>query len=483
MITQTCEENRGGHSIHFLQRLERADGEAAELAIRLYHDPEILRVSLWRMELPKDVERVAVSLDPEDKGPYLVATATGRFVTCLGRGMSTRGLYFIPCARMLAHLAENTQWRERRAFARSLVGEGGSVGDLLPLMLERGDGMSKEEMIGLSALQPVLKLFMFKEMVRAVIDVDDFSRTLLLYKRFDMKSKVQVRALRAYWKFYFSVGHLALLTAMDGPRGLEKALQLKPSAVMGLFSVLLTSGSPATALRLAWFVGKMGATFLTDCKRMACEPDLEAEWLLGLLGLLAIGLRHSKLRSKVIKAIESAFKSVNNYPPDVLQFVRKIEEDPQRLYIQIMRALFEPEKLGKSSLTCARKAFIAGHFNVELPAMYTYKSADEVPAGLAMTHAANFSSSFHREPTAVVHLISMMPWVAECEAEDFYYPEDFLRHVREPWTPEKSIQMIECEREARGIQKTVTVEKTPGRNDPCPCGSGKKYKKCCISSH
>lgn len=27
--------------------------------------------------------------------------------------------------------------------------------------------------------------------------------------------------------------------------------------------------------------------------------------------------------------------------------------------------------------------------------------------------------------------------------------------------------------------KTVHVEKTPGRNDPCPCGSGKKYKKCC----
>ncbi len=27
--------------------------------------------------------------------------------------------------------------------------------------------------------------------------------------------------------------------------------------------------------------------------------------------------------------------------------------------------------------------------------------------------------------------------------------------------------------------KTVTVEKTAGRNDPCPCGSGKKFKKCC----
>lgn len=27
--------------------------------------------------------------------------------------------------------------------------------------------------------------------------------------------------------------------------------------------------------------------------------------------------------------------------------------------------------------------------------------------------------------------------------------------------------------------KIVVKEETPGRNDPCPCGSGKKYKKCC----
>ena len=28
-------------------------------------------------------------------------------------------------------------------------------------------------------------------------------------------------------------------------------------------------------------------------------------------------------------------------------------------------------------------------------------------------------------------------------------------------------------------KKGVTVKKTPGRNDECPCGSGKKYKQCC----
>ena len=29
--------------------------------------------------------------------------------------------------------------------------------------------------------------------------------------------------------------------------------------------------------------------------------------------------------------------------------------------------------------------------------------------------------------------------------------------------------------------KPVKAEKKIGRNEPCPCGSGKKYKKCCGS--
>jgi len=27
--------------------------------------------------------------------------------------------------------------------------------------------------------------------------------------------------------------------------------------------------------------------------------------------------------------------------------------------------------------------------------------------------------------------------------------------------------------------ETIIKGAQPGRNDPCPCGSGKKYKKCC----
>ena len=33
----------------------------------------------------------------------------------------------------------------------------------------------------------------------------------------------------------------------------------------------------------------------------------------------------------------------------------------------------------------------------------------------------------------------------------------------------------------RKVDTTIRVEKMPGRNEPCHCGSGKKYKKCCIN--
>jgi len=42
----------------------------------------------------------------------------------------------------------------------------------------------------------------------------------------------------------------------------------------------------------------------------------------------------------------------------------------------------------------------------------------------------------------------------------------------------------DIEAEEKLIEDTDKVEpikadQTAGRNDPCPCGSGKKYKKCC----
>ena len=43
------------------------------------------------------------------------------------------------------------------------------------------------------------------------------------------------------------------------------------------------------------------------------------------------------------------------------------------------------------------------------------------------------------------------------------------------FTEEKRKELYKEQKESGTIRK----EKKVGRNDPCPCGSGKKYKKCC----
>ncbi|MDY0040261.1 MAG: SEC-C metal-binding domain-containing protein, partial [Desulforhabdus sp.] len=44
------------------------------------------------------------------------------------------------------------------------------------------------------------------------------------------------------------------------------------------------------------------------------------------------------------------------------------------------------------------------------------------------------------------------------------------------------VQSYQQSRRQTSLPDQLTTEKV-GRNEPCPCGSGKKYKKCCLASH
>jgi preprotein translocase subunit SecA len=53
---------------------------------------------------------------------------------------------------------------------------------------------------------------------------------------------------------------------------------------------------------------------------------------------------------------------------------------------------------------------------------------------------------------------------------------DFFENLNSNFS--KMIMSLKIEKE-KTPQKAQVSSKKPGRNDPCPCGSGKKYKKCC----
>jgi preprotein translocase subunit SecA len=57
----------------------------------------------------------------------------------------------------------------------------------------------------------------------------------------------------------------------------------------------------------------------------------------------------------------------------------------------------------------------------------------------------------------------------------------YLMRVSVVETPKEQKYVIENKQEEEAPKKPLRKEKQIGRNDPCPCGSGKKYKKCCGS--
>jgi preprotein translocase subunit SecA len=56
--------------------------------------------------------------------------------------------------------------------------------------------------------------------------------------------------------------------------------------------------------------------------------------------------------------------------------------------------------------------------------------------------------------------------------------QDFTRHIQRKKEKELAdLQMVGGDGSG-AVKKQAVSEKKAGRNDPCPCGSGKKYKKC-----
>jgi uncharacterized protein len=95
-------------------------------------------------------------------------------------------------------------------------------------------------------------------------------------------------------------------------------------------------------------------------------------------------------------------------------------------------------------------------------------------------------------------LTETMPRLSLPEAARPHVPEviaTFLDYLRDggrlgegaDWAAQvRIIARSYAERLKPGGVKGVTIRKAPGvspvgRNDPCPCGSGKKYKKCCMA--
>lgn len=124
-----------------------------------------------------------------------------------------------------------------------------------------------------------------------------------------------------------------------------------------------------------------------------------------------------------------------------------------------------PNFIDESDAHVLLKTWISKHLNTDIASDYElYLHV------LRMVISGQKREDISREINNLGHTFE-----SEAEENDFFeIVRDVVKHTRHFQYRGKSEADLET--------KTITKEFKVGRNDPCPCGSGKKYKKCCGSA-
>jgi hypothetical protein len=462
------------HAHHFLSRLDRVSAPEVELALGLYNDVPLLKYILASSAIPEGAERVALSMADRDEGPFLVVTRDARFVTCLGRGMRVTDMPVVTRGGLDALATKGSELRRRLELARALTG--GSEGRLRKLtarILTSGADLTREEFMALTPLRAIVGATWARQLVEAVTALNQAREPLMAIK----KPHAQARdAMRAYWDLFWATAHLTLLACYDGIEGLAglpEEVQLKFVEAVSWGPV--RQGTSTTVLRAAWGIGRLGKIALAASKRAYREAKSRARLVNGFVRLVALGTRHSKLRSEVLKVIEAH----TTMPPG-----SPLETDQQML--DAMRdlgpALIErPDDFSKATVETGRRAAMVLGSARPVGSPLRFERESDVPDELATYLAANDLSNFFSEATSLIGTFTALPWVSRARAEDFYLPAALQAHSPHRDPLEHVMSFLASFRAYYGVKKNVperSNEPRVGRNDPCHCGSGKKFKRC-----
>jgi hypothetical protein len=202
---------------------------------------------------------------------------------------------------------------------------------------------------------------------------------------------------------------------------------------------------------------------LPDYKRWYVQSESSLELVDSALGLLGIGLRHRGAAAEVRKALARENRAAAEGRPAAATIPQI-----QSIIEELTALVFDrPED-------CARLHIALGRMHV------TKKTEDagELPEDITRLLTANSPATFLSSREGLVLLFASLPWVARAQPEDLYWPAEYLEAIRQDWHPEQAASVLRDTQVAYPAAEPARVQATPGRNEPCPCGSGKKYKRC-----
>jgi hypothetical protein len=462
------------HAHHFLERLDRVSRAQTEFALELYRDHEAVAYVLGRVNLPSEAARVALAIDDAREGPFVIVTRDGRFVTCLGAGMH-HDLPVVPRAQIDALLAKVAEKRARKEIAQRELRPDEEEGNLFQRIISRGSRFAREDFVALSAFEPMLGMAPYLVMIDMALECVKL-RPAMAHGAHKVVIKGSTRkTFEKLDRLEWSVAHLMVLSGAGERRNLDEILATaknNPTPTSPTFPCSAQAGS-TFFLRSAWVAARLGKGAIPSYKRTLAEGEDWMALLDGGMGLGAIGLRHAGAMAEIKRILESYGPAPP--PPEggehtALEGVRKAIAHAVLQTLENADERAETTmKIGRDFCVVPGKALAEGH-------PLRFDTPESVPDDLARTAVLSIDADVHDARVQNLMLI-VLPIAARAAAEDFYHPREVVRAWFGQWTPEESLDRLK--RFAQGPKKEgVRAEARPGRNDPCPCGSGKKWKKC-----
>lgn len=457
------------HAHHFLERLDRVTREQTEFALELYRDDAAVRFVLERAHLPPTAERVALSIDDAVEGPFVIVTRMGHFVTCLGRGMRAN-LPTVPRGQLDALLAKVADQRARREFAQRELRPGEEEGDLFERILTRGSRFAREDFRAVSAMEAMYGMEPYRSMLEIAVETLEMGNAMTTGAHRVTRMRTDTaKGLERQNRFTWAVGHLMLLSGAGERESRDEIVDLNLKSTP-TFSCS-AQGAITFVLRAAWAAARFGKATIPSYKRALEGSPSYLAAMDAAICLGAIGLRNSGSLGQVRKILEHhAAKAdpTNETPGGLRDRIAKAALDMVDTAPQQEETIL---KIGRDFAKSMSERFLPeGH-------PLRFATPEAVPDDLARTAVLAFEHNIYDADGSRL-LLAAMPTAARAQAEDFYFPRDIVRGWLGEWSPEETLGRLQTVNALLPKHEPHRATKTPGRNDPCSCGSGKKWKKC-----
>ena len=450
------------HDTHFLSRLERAADTEVRVAMSLYYDTEFKEdfVKLSHLyNLPENTDRFAVALSDSKRPSHVIMTKSGSFVTCLGPGMKMN----VPVITWNKFKGLNRKYQKIESDkAEMLAFSSGekSLGDLISRILQKsGRNMTREDFKTCMVFQPLLAPWYLEMLIDSFSAAEDLKISLQkIVRKGKIRTKREWNQVREYWNHKWIMVHTGLLAFSDITltRSILESM-MKDSELIPLW---MEDRIVPTSLMAAWVTGKLGGCMFPSAKKLLLSPVHQWDYISGTLMLTSIALRHSRYRKEVTKLLKRKIRGIGpsyiGMCEDVqTNFLSSLSE--YKTLVEIMPTAFEEVLKGDGNLS--------------------EKAMKEASSVAKIAFYARHERDFAHRPTHTLSMSLLLPWMISIEPEDFYIPKKY-KELFNPYSFKQGLRALG--NEAYKYKPGIVKDKTPGRNEPCYCGSSKKYKKCCF---